>query len=93
MGDSMWRRRTKQQRDAELVTATEIACWVYCPEQWRLQYGLGLKPGNKASLDAGKRHHWLKAIAERFAATFIGIGSVLVVIALVALMLLWLVWR
>lgn len=37
--------------------------FVYCPEQWRLEHGLGLKP--VATLDAGDRHHAGKAIAER----------------------------
>jgi len=31
-----------------MVTAQEIACYAYCPEQWRLQYGLGLEPANRA---------------------------------------------
>ncbi len=35
------------KRPDDLITATEIACWVYCPEQWRLQYGLGLEPGDQ----------------------------------------------
>ena len=32
-----------------MISASEIACWAYCPEQWRLQYGLGLEPENKGS--------------------------------------------
>ena len=39
-----------------MVSAAEIAAFVYCPEQWRLEYGLGLEPGNRAELDAGDRH-------------------------------------
>jgi hypothetical protein len=38
----------KGQEDAELVTASEIAAFVYCPEAWRLEYGLaagGGEPG------------------------------------------------
>jgi hypothetical protein len=46
-------RRIKQESGPELITANEIACWVYCPEQWRLQYGLGLEPANRAAIDAG----------------------------------------
>ena len=38
-------------RGEGLVTATEIACFAYCPEQWRLQYGLGLPAENQAALD------------------------------------------
>ena len=43
--------------DHDLVTAAEIAAFVYCPEQWRLEYGLGLEPGNRAAMEAGTRHH------------------------------------
>jgi hypothetical protein len=39
----------------DLITATEIACWVYCQEQWRLQYGLGLEPSNRKERAAGER--------------------------------------
>ena len=37
----------------EMVTASEIASFVYCPEAWRLEHGLGLEPANRAALDAG----------------------------------------
>ena len=82
-----------QVRDAELVTAAEIACFVFCEEQWRLQYGLELLPANRAALDAGTRHHERKAVAERVAGGSIGLGRVLIAAALVLLLLLWLVWR
>ena len=77
----------------DMVTATEIACFAYCPEQWRLQYGLGLQPANRAALDAGTRHHERKAVAERVAGGSIGLGRLLVAVAVVLLLLLWLVWR
>jgi len=38
-----------------LISAQEIACYVYCREAWRIQYGLGLKPSNRAALDAGAK--------------------------------------
>jgi hypothetical protein len=38
---------------AHLVTASEIAAFVYCAEQWRLASGLGLPPANQAVMDAG----------------------------------------
>jgi hypothetical protein len=77
----------------ELVTATEIAAYVYCPEQWRLDYGLGVKPGNQRELAAGTRQHARKAVAERVAGGLIGIGKVMIVVAVLVLGLLWLVWR
>jgi hypothetical protein len=75
-----------------LVAASEVASWVYCPEQWLFQYELGLAQANRAALAAGTRHHAWKAIAERFAGVVISLGRVLVIIA-VMLLVLWLVWR
>jgi hypothetical protein len=81
-------RRLRGQDD--VVTATEIAKFVYCPEQWRLEYGLGLKPGNRPALDAGTRHHEEKAAAEQIAGGSITLGRFLVVVAaLVLIVLLW----
>lgn len=83
----------RDRGNSELVTAAEIACFAYCPEQWRMQYGLRLQPGNRAVLDAGTRHHERKAVAERVAGGSISLGRVLVAVGLVILLLLWLVWR
>jgi hypothetical protein len=69
-------------------TASEIAAWVYCPEQWRLEYGQQLEPENQKALAAGGRHHASNAIAERLAGGSLGIGRVLVAAALVGLLLL-----
>ena len=33
------KRANGQQNTPELVSAAGIASFVYCPEQWRLQYG------------------------------------------------------
>jgi hypothetical protein len=87
------RRGGKEQGEGlELVSASEIASYVYCPEQWRLQYGLGLRPGNQAALAAGTRHHARKAVAERVAGGSIGLGRLLLAVACILLALL-LVWR
>jgi hypothetical protein len=64
----------------------------FCPEQWRLQYGLGLKPENRAALDAGTRHHDRKAAAERVAGGALALGRLLLAVALLAL-LLWMLYR
>jgi hypothetical protein len=87
-------QRGRQQNQDELVTATEIACWLYCPEQWRLQYGLGLEPENRKELAAGEGHHARKAAAERLAGGSIAIGRFLAVAACVVLVLLlaWWLW-
>jgi hypothetical protein len=77
----------------ELVTATEVAGFVYCAEQWRLEHGLGLEPENRAARDAGNRHHARKAVAERVAGGAIGLGRVLVVLAALGLFLWWVLTR
>lgn len=68
------------------MTATEIAAFVYCREQWRLQYGLGMKPGDREALDAGTRNHERKAVAERVAGGSISLGWRVVGVALVLLL-------
>jgi hypothetical protein len=79
-------------RPHELIAAHEIACFAYCPEQWRLQHGLGKPAGNQAALDAGTRHHAGKAMAERIAGWSLAAGRLLLVAAL-ALLLLWVLQR
>jgi hypothetical protein len=59
------RHYRRRRREDDFITAAELACFAYCPEQWRLEYGLGLPPANRAALDAGTRHHEWKAVAER----------------------------
>ncbi len=71
-----------------LVTASEIASYVYCPEQWRLEWAQGLEPGNRPALDAGARHHGRTAVAERIAGAAIALGRWLAVLAVLALVLL-----
>ena len=75
----------------ELIDASEIACFAYCPEQWRLQYGLGLTSQNQAALQAGTRHHARKAVAERLAGSLVAVGRLVAVIAILGLLLL--LWR
>ena len=84
------RLRYRRRSLDELISASEIACFAYCPEQWRLQYGLRLTPANQAALKAGTRHHRRKALAERLAGHLIAIGRLVAVIGLLAL--LWLLW-
>ena len=82
-----YRRRTRKD---DYITAAELACFAYCPEQWRLEYGLGLSPANRAGMDAGTRHHERKAVAERIAGGSITLGRFLAVLAaMVLLLLLW----
>ena len=84
------RQRRRRQRPDDLIAAAEIACFAYCPEQWRFEYGLGLEPENWQALAAGDRHHARKAVAERIAGGSITLGRFLIVLA--ALLLLLLLW-
>ena len=86
------RPKYRRQRPDDLITAEEMACWVYCPEQWRLQHGLGLEPENRAALAAGTRHHARKAVAERVAGGSIALGRFLIALAALALLLLLWWW-
>ncbi len=85
-------RANGQKSSPELVTAAEIACFAYCPEQWRLEYGLGLQPANRAAMDGGTQHHERKAAAERIAGSSITLGRFLAVLAAVVLLLLLWWW-
>ena len=69
------------------ITASEIASFAYCPEQWRLQYGLGMAAENQAARDAGTRHHKGKAVTERIAGSALFLGRLIVAAGLV--LLLW----
>jgi PD-(D/E)XK nuclease superfamily len=75
-----------------MISASEIAAFAYCPEQWRLEYGMGLKPENQAALDAGTQHHARKAVAEWIAGVAITLGWILAALAAVALLLLLWWW-
>lgn len=75
-----------------MVTAHEVGVFVFCPEQWRLEYGLGLQPGNRTMLEAGSRHHARKAKAERTAGQLLRLGRGLLLGALI-LLVFWVLGR
>ncbi len=81
-----------RRRAAQMITAEEVSCFAYCPEQWRLQHGLGLAPSNQDVLNAGVRHHARKAVAERLAASSMMLGRLLIIGALLVLAL-WVLCR
>ncbi len=59
----------------ETMTASEIAAWVYCPEQWRLT-AIGHQPANQPTLDRGTaRHRELASIERRTRNTSAGSAS------------------
>ena len=77
-------------RDPELVTASEIASWAWCPESWRLESGLGLEPQNRAALERGESLHQEAASFEESSRSMLGVGALLVVAAAVVGLLLFL---
>src|SRR4051812_33777471 len=77
--DDEW-RKIMRERDPEIVSASEIASWAWCPESWRLA-ALGHKPGNQAALKRGEKRHTRTALFERWSVLAIKIGIWLVVVA------------
>ena len=73
-------------RNDDVVSASEIASWAWCPEAWRLQ-ALGAEPRNRAALKRGGRIHWLTALFERGSAVAIRLGWWLLGLALVLALL------
>jgi hypothetical protein len=73
-------QRNRCQRPGDLISAEEIASWVYCPKQWRLENGRGLDPENvsvsrsempttlaaKSAAKAGSGQRARKRAAKRF---------------------------
>ena len=66
---------------SDVVSATEIASYVYCPEQWRLQHGLGHPSTNTASLAQGASLHRKTATVEVWSRRGLRLGFALVVLA------------
>ena len=52
-----------------------------------------LEPRNRQEQEAGARHHARETVAERFAGGSIGLGWVLVVLAVLGLLLWWVLAR
>jgi len=82
------------KRRDDVVTASEIAAWAWCPESWRLD-SLGAEPANRAAMVQGETHHATKAAFEERSRSAISVGWCLLVsaglVALVALMAFFLV--
>ncbi len=79
-------------RTNDVVSASEIASWAWCPESWRLQ-ALGAEPGNRAATKRGERLHWLTALFERWSTVAIRLGWWLLGLALALAALAFLMVR
>ena len=82
------------KRRDDVVSASELASWAWCPESWRLE-SLGAEPSNRAELARGETHHARKAVFEERSRSAVSLGWCLLVFAalvgLVALLGLFLV--
>lgn len=74
----------------EIVSASEIARWAWCPESWRLD-AVGHEPENRAALNRGEKLHARNAAFEARSRSAIAVGwrllataVVLVAVALLA---------
>jgi hypothetical protein len=74
VGGYAMRLKHRRQRPDDLISAHELGAFAYCPEAWRLEYGLNLPPCNRKALKAGNRHHSRNAAAERVAGGAIAAG-------------------
>lgn len=65
----------------DVVSASEIASWAWCPESWRLE-ALGEEPGNKGELARGQTSHARTASFEVSSRWAVSLGRWLLVLAL-----------
>ena len=76
---------------SSVVSASEIASFAYCPEQWRLQYGLGQRSENVSTLERGEAFHAKVAAIEVSSRKVFRVSWLLIVVGLVlGLLAFWL---
>src|SRR4051794_33726552 len=63
----------KRTQDDDVVSASEIASWAWCPESWRLD-ALGAEPENQAARERGEEAHARKAAVEAGSRSAISLG-------------------
>jgi hypothetical protein len=66
-------------RDPDIVSASEIASYGFCPEAWRLGSALGLEANNERELARGEKTHAKFAVVEQRSQRAIWIGLALIV--------------
>jgi hypothetical protein len=95
-GQEIWvasQSHEKQEGTPVVVTAHEIGTFVFCPEQWRLEYGLGLEPSNQAAIKSGSRHHARNEAIVGAAGKLLWTGQNAISAALILLFVLWIIGR
>jgi hypothetical protein len=75
-----------KRRHPDIVSASDIASWTFCPESWRLTE-LGHRPTNQRSLDQGESYHLEVTAAERSSGRGLRLGLLLLVVAALVLAL------
>ncbi len=71
-------------RRQDLVSASEIASWEWCPESWRLD-AIGAEPTNRADRLRGKKHHAFTTWVVVWSRRLKWVGLSLIAAALIAL--------
>jgi hypothetical protein len=68
---------------SDVVSASEIASWAWCPESWRLE-ALGEEPVNKEELARGEAFHTHTGAFEVSTRRALSLGRWLVVLGIIA---------
>lgn len=69
------------KKQSDVVSASEIAAYAFCPESWRLET-LGKEPGNTAELARGKAFHTRIARLEVWSRRAVKAGLLILLLAL-----------
>jgi hypothetical protein len=75
-----------KRRDDDVVSASEIASWAWCPESWRLDV-IGHEPENRAALARGEAFHARTVAFEERSRTAVSLGWWLLAAALLLVVL------
>ncbi len=81
-----------ERRNPEVVSASEIASWAWCPESWRLE-ALGHRPGNQKAIKRGEVFHARTVAFEGRSRSAISLGWWLLVGALLLAVLAFVLVR
>lgn len=71
--------------DPDMVLASEIGSYAFCPEAWRLGSELGLRPNNERQLARGEEIHARTAVLEERSQSALRLGLVLLALGVIVL--------
>lgn len=81
-----------KQKASDVVSASEIAAWAWCPESWRLD-ALGAEPSNQAALARGRAFHSWTTFVEVWSRRAAWAGVLLVAAAVLVVGVWYLLLR